>query len=71
MNIDAIPVGTESPRDINVIVKVPKGGEPVKYELDKTSDALYVDRNMHIAMRYPCNYGCPTPCRKMGTRLTC
>ncbi|MDD9906282.1 MAG: inorganic diphosphatase [Rhodospirillaceae bacterium] len=57
MNIDAIPVGAEPPWDINVIVEVPKGGEPVKYELDKTSGALYVDRIMHTAMRYPCNYG--------------
>lgn len=57
MNIDAIPSGFKPPWDINVIVEVPKGGEPVKYELDKTSGALYVDRIMHTAMRYPCNYG--------------
>ena len=57
MKIDAIPVGAEPPLDINVIVELPKGGEPVKYEIDRTSGALYVDRIMHTAMRYPCNYG--------------
>ena len=55
MKIDAIPVGAEQPWNINVIVEVPKGGKPVKYELDKMSGALYVDRIMHTAMRYPCN----------------
>ncbi len=55
MKIDAIPVGAEQPWNINVIVEVPKGGKPVKYKLDKTSGALYVDRIMHTAMRYPCN----------------
>ncbi len=57
MNIDAIPIGEAPPWDINVIIEVPFGREPVKYEMDKKSGALYVDRVMHTSMRYPCNYG--------------
>lgn len=57
MNISKIPVGENVPWDVNVIVEVPVGTEPVKYELDKDSGALYVDRIMHTSMRYPCNYG--------------
>jgi len=57
MDIYKIPVGTNAPWDVNVIVEVPVGTEPVKYELDKESGALFVDRIMHTSMRYPCNYG--------------
>ena len=57
MNIDAIRIGEAPPWDINVIIEVPFGREPVKYEMDKKSGALYVDRVMHTSMRYPCNYG--------------
>jgi len=57
MNIDKIPIGKNPPWDVNVIIEVPLGGEPVKYELDKESGAMYVDRFLHTAMRYPCNYG--------------
>ncbi len=57
MNIKKIPVGENAPWDVNVIVEVPVGTEPVKYELDKESGALFVDRIMHTSMRYPCNYG--------------
>lgn len=57
MNIDKIPTGQDVPWDVNVIVEVPVGTEPVKYELDKESGALFVDRIMHTSMRYPCNYG--------------
>lgn len=57
MIIDEIPIGEDPPWDINVIIEVPFGREPVKYEMDKKSGALYVDRVMHTAMRYPCNYG--------------
>ncbi len=57
MDISKIPVGENPPWDINVIVEVPVGTEPVKYELDKASGALFVDRIMHTSMRYPCNYG--------------
>jgi inorganic pyrophosphatase len=57
MDIAKIPIGQNPPRDVNVIVEIPQGGEPVKYELDKESGALYVDRFLHTAMFYPGNYG--------------
>src|SRR5437868_2793976 len=57
MNIDLIPVGDDPPESINVIIEVPVGGEPVKYEFDKVSGALFVDRILHTPMRYPANYG--------------
>jgi inorganic pyrophosphatase len=57
MRIDAIAVGNHPPEDVNVIVEVPIGGEPIKYELDKDSGTLYVDRFLHTPMRYPGNYG--------------
>ncbi len=57
MNIDAIPTGKNPPDDLNVIIEVPIGGEPIKYEMDKDSGALYVDRFLYTPMRYPGNYG--------------
>jgi len=54
VNIDAIPVGKNAPDDINVIIEVPIGGEPIKYEMDKASG---VDRFLYTPMRYPGNYG--------------
>ncbi|MDQ0313782.1 inorganic diphosphatase [Amorphus orientalis] len=57
MRIDAIPIGTNPPKDINVIIEVPVGGEPIKYELDKASGTLWVDRFLYTPMRYPGNYG--------------
>ncbi len=57
MNIDAIERGSNPPEDINVIIEVPIGGEPIKYELDKASGALHVDRFLYTPMRYPGNYG--------------
>ena len=57
MNMSKIPIGKNPPFDINVIVEVPLGGEPIKYELDKESGAMFVDRFLYTAMRYPCNYG--------------
>ena len=57
MNIDAIPVGPNPPWDVNVIIEIPQGGLPVKYEMDKHSGALFVDRFLHTAMYYPGNYG--------------
>ncbi|MFN3388152.1 MAG: inorganic diphosphatase [Allosphingosinicella sp.] len=57
MNIDLIPVGANPPENVNVIIEVPVGGEPVKYEYDKKSGALWVDRILHTPMRYPTNYG--------------
>src|SRR3974390_955176 len=57
MRLDAIPIGKDPPNEVNVVIEVPLGGEPVKYELDKPSGALMVDRFLYTAMRYPGNYG--------------
>jgi inorganic pyrophosphatase len=57
MRINAIPIGKNPPEDINVIIEVPVGGEPIKYELDKDSGTLVVDRFLYTPMRYPGNYG--------------
>lgn len=57
MNLDNISAGPNPPEDIHVIIEVPLGGEPIKYELDKDSGAMFVDRFLYTAMRYPCNYG--------------
>jgi len=57
MDISKIPVGENAPYDVNVIIEIPIGGNPVKYELDKESGAMFVDRFLHTAMYYPCNYG--------------
>lgn len=57
MRIEAIPAGNNPPEDINVIIEVPVGGEPIKYEMDKESGALFVDRYLYTSMRYPGNYG--------------
>ena len=57
MNIESIPIGNDAPNDINVVIEVPVGGEPIKYEMEKTSGALFVDRFLYTSMRYPGNYG--------------
>jgi inorganic pyrophosphatase len=57
VNINAIPTGKNPPEDVNVIIEVPIGGEPIKYEMDKASGALFVDRFLYTSMRYPGNYG--------------
>jgi inorganic pyrophosphatase len=57
LRIDAISIGRDPPREINVIVEVPVGGEPIKYEMDKAAGTLFVDRFLYTAMRYPGNYG--------------
>jgi len=57
MDITKIPAGDNPPEDINVVIEVPQHGDPIKYELDKESGAVFVDRFMHTAMHYPCNYG--------------
>src|ERR1700744_5311815 len=57
MNLDKITIGRDPPVDVNVVIEIPQGGEPVKYELDKESGALLVDRFLHTAMFYPGNYG--------------
>jgi inorganic pyrophosphatase len=57
MRIDAIAIGKNPPREINVVVEVPVGGEPIKYEMDKAAGTLVVDRFLYTSMRYPGNYG--------------
>lgn len=57
MDLSRIPVGEHPPWRVNVVIEVPMGADPVKYELDKDSGAMYVDRFLHTAMFYPCNYG--------------
>ena len=57
MRIEAIPIGSNPPHDVNVVIEVPIGGEPIKYELDKAAGTLVVDRFLYTAMRYPGNYG--------------
>ncbi|MEH2511374.1 inorganic pyrophosphatase [Nitrobacteraceae bacterium AZCC 1564] len=57
MRIDAVSIGKNPPNDVNVIIEVPVGGEPIKYELDKEAGTLVVDRFLYTAMRYPGNYG--------------
>jgi inorganic pyrophosphatase len=57
MRIDAVAIGKNPPDDINVIIEVEIGGEPIKYEMDKDAGALFVDRFLYTPMRYPGNYG--------------
>ncbi len=57
MNIEKIGAGKSAPDEINVVIEVPMGSDPVKYELDKDSGAIMVDRFVQTAMFYPCNYG--------------
>lgn len=57
MRLDAVQIGKNPPEDINVVVEVPVGGEPIKYEMDKASGAMFVDRFLYTPMRYPGNYG--------------
>ena len=57
MRIEAISIGADPPHEVNVIVEVPVGGEPIKYEMDKEAGTLVVDRFLYTSMRYPGNYG--------------
>ncbi len=57
MRIDAIPIGNNPPEDVNVIIEVAVGGQPIKYEMNKEAGTLFVDRFLHTPMRYPGNYG--------------
>jgi inorganic pyrophosphatase len=57
LRLDAISTGANPPEEVNVIVEVPVGGEPIKYEMDKAAGTLVVDRFLYTAMRYPGNYG--------------
>ena len=57
MDLKLIPAGRNPPKDVNAVIEIPLGGVPVKYEFDKQSGALFVDRFLHTAMFYPGNYG--------------
>jgi len=57
MNLDRVSSGRDVPNEVNVIIEIPANSDPVKYELDKETGAMFVDRFMTTAMRYPCNYG--------------
>lgn len=57
MDLSKIPSGENPPKDVNVVVEVPLGGDAIKYEIDKPSGAMFVDRFLYTDMRYPCNYG--------------
>ncbi len=57
MRIDAVPIGDNPPEEVNVIIEVPVGGEPIKYEMDKAAGTMFVDRFLYTPMRYPGNYG--------------
>ena len=57
MNLDRVNSGDHVPNEINVVIEIPAHSDPVKYELDKETGAMFVDRFMNTAMHYPCNYG--------------
>ena len=57
MRLDAITIGKNPPHEVNVVIEVPVGGEPIKYEMDKAAGTLVVDRFLYTSMRYPGNYG--------------
>ena len=57
MNLQAASIGENAPAEVNVVIEAPIGGEPIKYEMDKASGALKVDRFLYTSMRYPGNYG--------------
>ena len=57
MDISKVSIGKNPPHDINVVIEIPQGGAPVKYEMDKESGAMFVDRFLNTAMFYPANYG--------------
>lgn len=57
MDLSKISTGENPPDDVNVVIEVPLGGDAIKYEIDKASGAMFVDRFLYTEMRYPCNYG--------------
>ena len=57
MNLDRVTTGRDVPNDVNVIIEIPMNADPIKYEVDKETGAVFVDRFMSTAMHYPCNYG--------------
>jgi inorganic pyrophosphatase len=57
MSLNNVPAGRDLPNDFNVIIEIPMNADPIKYEVDKETGAIFVDRFMGTAMHYPCNYG--------------
>ena len=57
MSLHLVSPGAKAPQEFNVIIEIPMNADPIKYEVDKESGALFVDRFMTTAMHYPCNYG--------------
>lgn len=57
MSLNDVPAGKNLPEEINVIIEIPANADPIKYEIDKDSGAVFVDRFMATPMFYPCNYG--------------
>lgn len=57
MGLDLVQAGRDVPNDINVIIEIPAQADPIKFEVDKDSGAVFVDRFMGTSMRYPINYG--------------
>lgn len=57
MNLDRVDSGADVPNNVNVVIEIPMNGDPIKYELNKETGALFVDRFMSTSMHYPCNYG--------------
>ena len=57
MSVERVTAGKSVPNDINVIIEIPMNADPIKYEVDKETGALFVDRFLSTAMHYPCNYG--------------
>ena len=70
MSLLNVPAGKDLPEDIYVVIEIPANADPIKYEIDKESGALFVDRFMSTAMFYPCNYGYINLCLWTVTRLT-
>ena len=72
MDLSSIKVGENPPHEVNVVIEIPQGGAPVKYEVDKLSGAMFVDRFLHTAMFYPANYGfIPHTLSEDGDPLDC
>ena len=57
MSLNLVPAGRDLPNDFNVVIEIPMNADPIKYEVDKESGAIFVDRFMGTSMHYPCNYG--------------
>ena len=72
MSLDKVSPGKNVPDSFNVIIEIPMNADPVKYEVDKESGAIFVDRFMSTSMHYPTNYGyVPKPSAAMATRWMC